>query len=71
MLVAWGIASFGIGAANVAEIFLAKNVFNAGDFGYGLLYGAIGAGLVLRQLPAAASSSSGSGRRAPTARRSG
>jgi MFS family permease len=47
VLVAWGIASFGIGAANVAEIFLAKNVFNAGDFGYGLLYGAIGAGLVL------------------------
>jgi MFS family permease len=46
VLVAWGIASFGIGAANVAEIFLAKNVFNAGDFGYGLLYGAIGAGLV-------------------------
>ena len=47
VLVAWGIASFGIGAANVAEIFLAKNVFNAGDFGYGLLYGAIGAGLVI------------------------
>jgi len=47
VLVAWGIACFGVGAANVAEIFLAKNVFHAGDFGYGLLYGAIGAGLVL------------------------
>ena len=46
VLVGWGIASLGIGGANVAEIFLAKNVFNAGDFGYGLLYGAIGTGLV-------------------------
>jgi len=47
VLVGWGIASFGIGAANVAEVFLAKNIFNAGDFGYGLLYGAIGLGLVV------------------------
>jgi MFS family permease len=47
VLVAWGIACLGIGAANVAEIFLAKNTFHAGDFGYGLLYGAIGGGLVL------------------------
>ena len=46
VLVAWGIACLGIGATNVAEVFLAKNVFSAGDFGYGLLYGAIGAGLV-------------------------
>jgi MFS family permease len=47
VLVAWGLASLGVGAANVSEIFLAKNVFSAGDFGYGLLYGAIGGGLVL------------------------
>ena len=47
VLVAWGIASLGMGAVNVAEIFLAKNTFHAGDFGYGLLYGAMGAGLVL------------------------
>jgi MFS family permease len=47
VLVAWGIACLGIGACNVAEVFLAKNVFQAGDFGYGLLYGAIGGGLVL------------------------
>ena len=47
VLVAWGIACFGIGAANTAEIFLAKNTFHAGDFGYGLIYGAIGGGLVL------------------------
>ena len=47
VLVAWGLVSIGLGGANVAEIFLAKNVFSSGDFGYGLLYGAIGAGLVL------------------------
>jgi MFS family permease len=32
---------------NVAEIVLAKEVFSAGDFGYGLLLAAGGAGLVL------------------------
>src|SRR5947209_3015034 len=47
VLVAWGIASFGLGAANVSQIFLAKHTFSSGSFGYGLLYGAIGAGLVL------------------------
>ena len=29
------------------QVFLAKNTFHAGDFGYGLIYGAIGGGLVL------------------------
>jgi MFS family permease len=47
VLVGWGIASLGIGGANVAEIFLAKDVFSSGDFGYGLLYAAIGTGLVI------------------------
>ncbi|HET7572936.1 MAG TPA: MFS transporter [Gaiellaceae bacterium] len=47
VLVAWGIAELAVGAGNVAEIFLAKNTFAAGDFGYGLLYSAIGAGLVV------------------------
>jgi MFS family permease len=47
VLVAWGIASFGLGAANVSQIFLAKHTFSSGGFGYGLLYGAIGAGLVI------------------------
>jgi MFS family permease len=46
VLVAWGIASLATGAANVAEIFLAKHSFSAGDLGYGLLYSAMGAGLV-------------------------
>jgi MFS family permease len=47
VLVGWGIASVAAGAGTVTEIFLAKNTFNAGDFGYGLLLGAIGGGLVL------------------------
>jgi MFS family permease len=47
VLLAWGIASFGVGGANVAEVFLAKNTFHAGDFGYGLLFGAIGVGLAV------------------------
>ncbi len=47
VLVAWGIASLAMGAGNTSEVFLAKNTFSSGDFGYGLLYGAIGAGLVV------------------------
>jgi MFS family permease len=54
VLVAWGIASLGMGAVNLAEVFLAKNTFHAGDFGYGLLYGAMGAGLVLGSFASAA-----------------
>ncbi|TML88264.1 MAG: MFS transporter [Actinobacteria bacterium] len=50
IVVAWSVASIGIGLANVAEVFLAKDSFNAGDFGYGLLFGAIGAGLVVGSL---------------------
>jgi MFS family permease len=46
VLAGWGIAGIGTGAANVSEVFLAQNTLHAGDFGYGLLYGAIGAGLV-------------------------
>jgi MFS family permease len=47
VLVAWGIASFGLGAANVSQIFLAKHTFSSGRLGYGFLSAAIGAGLVL------------------------
>jgi dTMP kinase len=47
VLVAWGIAGIGIGSISVSEVFLAKNTFGAGDFGYGLLFGAIGTGLVV------------------------
>jgi MFS family permease len=54
VLVAWGIASLAAGGANVAELFLAKHTFAAGAFGYGLLYGAIGAGLVIGSFASAA-----------------
>ena len=47
VVVAWGIASFGLGAANVSQIFLAKHTFSSGRLGYGFLSAAIGAGLVL------------------------
>jgi MFS family permease len=47
VLVAWGIAGLGVGSISVSEVFLAKNTFGAGDFGYGLLFGGIGTGLVL------------------------
>jgi len=47
VLVAWGIAGLGVGCAQVATVFLAKNTFSSGDFGYGFLYGATGLGLVL------------------------
>ncbi len=47
VLVAWGIASVATGAANAVEIFLAKHTFHAGDLGFGLIFSAMGAGLVL------------------------
>jgi MFS family permease len=47
VLTGWGVASLGIGAVNLSEVFLAKNTLHAGDFGYGLLYGGIGTGLVV------------------------
>src|SRR5439155_106492 len=46
VLAGWGVAGIGNGAVNVSEVFLAQNTLHGGDFGYGLLYGAIGAGLV-------------------------
>jgi MFS family permease len=47
VLLGWGLASLASGAINVSEVFLAKNTLHGGDFGYGLLYGGIGTGLVL------------------------
>jgi len=47
VLVGWGIASLGAGAITVSEVFFAKNTLDAGNFGYGLLYGGIGTGLVI------------------------
>src|SRR2546430_7867567 len=47
VLIGWGIASLGVGSVSVSEVFMAKNTLHAGDFGYGLLYGGIGTGLVV------------------------
>jgi MFS family permease len=47
VLVAWTIATGGIALIDVGEPFLAKDTFNAGDFGYGLMFGSIGLGLAL------------------------
>ena len=47
VLLGWGIASLGAGGVTVSEVFFAKNTLHAGDFGYGLLYGGIGTGLVI------------------------
>jgi MFS family permease len=54
VLIAWGIASFALGGTNVATIFIAKNTLSGGDFGYGLMYGATGAGLVVGSFASAA-----------------
>ena len=47
VLVAWSIASLGIGAISLTEVFMATQTLHAGDWGYGLLYGGIGTGLVI------------------------
>jgi MFS family permease len=54
VLVAWGIASVATGAANAVEIFLAKHTFHSGDVGFGLIYSAMGVGLVLGSVVSAA-----------------
>src|SRR5207244_5486610 len=54
VLVAWTIAMVAIAAINTTEVFLAKDSFSAGDFGYGLLFGSIGLGLAIGSLGAGA-----------------
>jgi MFS family permease len=54
VLVAWTIAMLAIAAINTSEVFLAKDSFDAGDFGYGLLFGSIGLGLAIGSLGAGA-----------------
>jgi MFS family permease len=50
VLVAWSIVGFANAGVSVAEVVLAKDVFSAGDFGYGLLVAAGACGLVLGSL---------------------
>jgi len=47
VLLGWGLALSGSGAIGVSEVFMATNTLGAGDWGYGLLYGSIGVGLVI------------------------
>jgi len=53
VLVVWSIVMAASGIINVAEIFLAKASFSAGDFGFGLLWAGSGIGLVIGGLAAA------------------
>ena len=45
--IAWSLALAAGGAVNVAEIFLAKDTFEAGSFGFGLLWAGTGLGYVI------------------------
>jgi MFS family permease len=47
VLVAWSVVMLATAAVSVAEVFLARDVFDAGDFGYGFLLAASAVGLVL------------------------
>src|SRR5207302_1231489 len=47
VLVVWTIALGAVASTQTAQVFLAKDSFQAGDFGYGLIFGCIGLGLVV------------------------
>jgi MFS family permease len=47
VFVVWNLAMVANGGVNVSEVVLAKETLNGGAFGYGLLWGATGLGLVL------------------------
>lgn len=47
VLVVWTIALGAVASTQTAQVFLAKDAFNAGDLGYGLIFGCIGLGLAL------------------------
>jgi MFS family permease len=47
VLIVWTIALGAVALTQTAQIFLAKDAFHAGDFGYGLMFGSIGLGLAL------------------------
>jgi MFS family permease len=50
VLVSWNLAMLAIALGNVSEVVLAKVAFNAGDFGFGLMWAASGAGAVVGAL---------------------
>jgi MFS family permease len=47
VLIVWTIALGAVASTQTAQVFLAKDAFNAGDLGYGLVFGCIGLGLAL------------------------
>ena len=47
VLIVWTTALGAVALTQTAQIFLAKDAFHAGDFGYGLMFGCIGLGLAL------------------------
>jgi len=47
VLAAWSIQMLGVACINVGEVVIAKASFNAGDFGFGLLFAASGIGLAV------------------------
>jgi MFS family permease len=53
VLLSWNLAMVAIGLVNVSEVVLAKESFDAGDFGFGLLFAANGLGAVVGALLAA------------------
>lgn len=52
VLVVWTIALGAVASTQTAQVFLAKDTFRAGDFGYGLIFGCIGLGLAIGSLAA-------------------
>ena len=50
VLVSWNLAMLAIAFVNVSEVVLAKVAFNAGDFGFGLMWTASGVGAVVGAL---------------------
>ena len=47
ILLVWSVEMIAVACVNVGEVIIAKHSFNAGDFGYGLLFGASGVGLAI------------------------
>jgi len=47
VIASWSVAMLGVACINVGEVVIAKSSFNAGDFGFGLLFGASGVGLAI------------------------
>lgn len=52
VVIVWTVAMVAAGFINLAEIFLARRSYGAGDFGFGLLWAGSGAGLVVGGLVA-------------------